>query len=272
MAFKASILKDSRNAATGDRLTTFEITFPRIILAEFNTHRILTRNLASSRAIPVSKLIASAENDPFIPIHWGKNEKGMQASEELSQDEQEVAKYVWLESRDKAVESVDALLGVGVHKQIANRLLEPFLFVTAVVSGTTYDNFFKLRCHKDAQPEIQKIAMMMRELYLSNSPEPLHVGEWHMPLLKPEDDDLDLEIKKKVSIARCARVSYLTHHGTREISADLELFDRLTASNPKHLSPTEHVAQAASQSVYNGNFKGWTQYRKTIEGESGEGN
>ncbi|HMI94653.1 MAG TPA: FAD-dependent thymidylate synthase, partial [Polyangiales bacterium] len=156
-----------------------QVTFPRIVLAEVNTHRALSRNSASSRAIPVERMLRRVEDDPFIPIHWGKNQKGMQADEFLDATDQIAAEEEWLRARDAAVESVRELLALGLHKQIANRLLEPWLWHTAIISATDWSNFFALRCHKDAQPEIQQAALMMRAARNASTPVRKYLGEWH---------------------------------------------------------------------------------------------
>lgn len=271
--YSAKILKDSMSVG-GNRLTTFEVTLPRIVLPEFNTHRIFSRNSASSRAIPVSKVIEKVLNDPFITHFWGKNQKGMQAEEELSLSEQEEASEIWLRARNNAVASVKDLVRVGVHKQIANRLLEPFMWQTVLVSATDWSNFFNLRCHLDAQPEIRKIAMMMFDLYNSNANINSDLTEtfnWHLPLIEnSEFHELMMTYSfneiKKICVGRCARVSYLTHDGKRDPQADIDLADRLLTSG--HMSPFEHAALGLDNSMRVGNFVGWKQYRKFIPNES----
>jgi len=274
MAYAAKIIADSINPA-GNRLTTFEITFPRIVLAEFNTHRLFSRNSASSRAIPVAKMLERVKTDPFLPVWWGKNQSGMQAAEELDEHDQSVAKSEWLTARDNAVRQVEFLVGINVHKQIANRLLEPFLWHTAIVSATDYSNFFAQRCDPLAQPEIRVIAEMMRDLYFTATPNELASGEWHLPYIDAEDrawvervgsgaDDRGGHLQA-VSVARCARVSYLTHDGKRDHDEDLKLFQRLTKGG--HWSPFEHVAVASDIAVRSGNFVGFHQYRKSFYGE-----
>lgn len=289
MAFTAKILADSV-APSGKRLTTFEVTYPRCIHSEIMTHRILSKNAASSRAIPSEKLIGRVIDDPFIPITWGKNQKGMQADEELLPETQETARKVWLMGRDVAVEQARALLELGLHKQIVNRVVEPWMWITIIVSATEWANFFGLRCHKDAEPHFQKIAYMMRDLYHESKPRELMLHEWHLPLWGFEGDEEaagnlqittegrpfpwlnDMEriraIRRWVSVGRCARVSYLTHDGRRDLVEDVALHDRLMNANPGHWSPFEHVAKAEGLTSHrSGNFYGWTQYRKTFEQE-----
>lgn len=269
--FSAKVLADSVNCCDY-RLTTMELTYPRCVHSEFLTHRMFSRNAASSRAIPVEKMIEQVERDPFIPIHWGKAQKGMQAYEVLSDVAASNCRDVWLIARDNVIGAVEGLLRQGLHKQIANRLLEPWMWITVIATGNegAWNNFFALRCHHEAEPHIQKIAKMAREVRSQSTPQKLSDGQWHLPLIGFEGDELlSVEDQVKVSVGRCARVSYLTHSGTRDVQADIDLHDRLLAS--KHFSPFEHVAQAESeydQDWYRGNLgSGWEQYRKTLKGE-----
>jgi thymidylate synthase ThyX len=284
VAYSAKILADSISEA-GDRLTTMEVTFPRMVLAEYNTHRVFSRNSASSRAIPVLKQLMRIEENPFIPIYWGKNQSGMSAKEEISTSDKKKAIAIWLAARDDAVEHCKALLDLGVHKQIANRLLEPFMWHTVVVTATEWSNFFALRAHEDAQPEIRVIAEMMQDIYKKSEPQLLREDEWHLPLIQPEEYDGVFEFSeeaRKISAARCARVSYLTHDGRRDLEADLTLYERLVSGG--HMSPLEHVAtpvwheleigDSPTEFIYRkfsgeyqhgefiGNFRGWKQFRK----------
>ncbi len=267
MGYSCKIIADSI-APNGKRLTTFEITFPRIVLAEINTHRQFSRNSASSRAIPIEKMIDRVKNDPFIPISFGRNQKGMQAEQELTEQEQSAAVRHWLIARDEAVNRAKDLLKIGVHKQITNRLLEPFLWHTAIVSATEYSNFFAQRCHPDAQPEIRRIAEMMQSSYCEDNPfNQVTLGYWHTPYITNEEQfELSADVKRKVSVARCARVSYLSQDGKRDIDKDLELYDRLCEG--MHFSPFEHVAQTAAKADWqSGNFFGWKQLRKELPHE-----
>ena len=300
MAYEANVLKDSISER-GDRLTSLEVVFPRFILAEFNTHRMLSRNSASSRAIPVEKQLAKILDDPFVPEYWGVNQAGMQASEELSDTEKEDARNQWLLQRDMAVLGATAMIGgpgklkneilqsriaqldstygyemshrqlrQPLHKQLANRILEPYMWHTAIVTATDWDNFFALRAHPDAQPEIRMTAEGMRTAMDQSTPTELTSGEYHLPLI--QEDELELPIQKliKVAVGRCARVSYLTHEGKRDPEKDIELSERLSLSG--HMSPMEHVATPMSDEQYAagpylGNFRGWVQHRKTIPNE-----
>lgn len=272
MSYQAKILKDSVSE-DGNRLTTMEVTYPRFIHSEIMTHRVFSRNTASSRAIPIQKMLERVIQDPVIPIYWGKNQKGMQATEELSGQEKEQAIASWLMARDQAVVTAKELLNNKVHKQITNRILEPFMWITAIITATEWTNFYNLRCHKDAQPEIRKIAEMMREAQQASIPNLIKFGDWHLPLIFPEDlfEKEGTELYK-VSAGRCARVSYLTHDNKRDLAADVELAARLLQDG--HMSPMEHPAipydyqTMKDIKVANGfinNFKGWVQYREFIE-------
>lgn len=180
--YKAVVLKDSV-APGGQRLTTLEITFPRIVLPELNTHRAFSRNSASSRAIPVEKMIKRVEEDPFVPEYWGVNQRGMVAEEDSDEESKKEAIAEWLMARDNAVASAKKLMQLNMHKQITNRLLEPFMWHTVIVSATEWDNWDALRTHADAQPEIRRIAIAMKEARNNSNPVSLNYGELHLPLV-----------------------------------------------------------------------------------------
>lgn len=249
MAFECKVAKDSV-APCGARLTTFIVTYPRAIHSEIMTHRVLTKSSASSRAIPTAKLIERVLEDPWIPDYIGANQKGMQPGEELSGTERDAAVATWLDARNEAIVHADKLLALRVHKGVVNRLLEPTMWITVILSGTDLENFFGLRCHEAAEPHFQHIARMMRAAQEVSSPAVLSPGQWHMPLVFEEDYDWQraegrpIEDLVKVSVGRCARVSYLNHEGKRDIQADIDLHDRLMVQRPLHAAPAEHVAQA----------------------------
>jgi len=295
MTHAAKILADSISP-DGVRLTTFEVTMPRIVLAEFNTHRMFSRNSASSRAIPVKKMLERVMEDPYVPSSWGKNQRGMQAGEELDAIQQESCAADWLEARDNAVNSVKLLLQAGLHKQLTNRLLEPWMWHTVIVTATEWSNFFNLRDNEMAHPDIQIPAHLMWEAAEKSEPQLVRHGGWHLPLIFDEDWGLMrtrlgchgidppelLQSMVKISCARCARVSYLTHDGKRDLQKDLELYDNLL--QPGHMSPFEHAARPMTQDeqevwmadghtadlreTWCGNFRGWVQHRKEIPGEA----
>jgi thymidylate synthase ThyX len=268
MPYKANILLDSIGE-NGKRITTWELSYPRFVHAELMTHRVFSRNSSSSRAIPVNKMLERIVNDPATPVWWGKNQAGMQAREELTGEVLEAVQKIWLEARDLMVQKASELNNLGLHKQIANRLTEPWMFITVILTATEFDNWFKLRCHPDAQPEIKYLADMMFSAYQANCPQKLHYGEWHIPMLKAEESELSIDEKLAISTARCARVSYMNHDGTNSnVEKDKGLHDSLASSG--HWSPFEHCAQNVTQGDYKGsNFFGWNQYRKRFSGEDG---
>lgn len=296
----AEIIADSLNTANGCRLTSWVLTYPRFIHSEILTHRVFSKNSASSRAIPTEKIIQEIIDNPAMPEFWGKNQKGMQAVEELDDivirehrdvlesiyggtatrffrgTECAAAKTLWLSARDFAIQYAKLLQKIGLHKQIANRILEPWFHMRVILSGTEYGNFFALRAHKDAQPEFQKLAFLMLEKYNASVPNKLEPGEWHIPFgdrmdeirIQESTSQELLQAKIKIAVARCARVSYLNFYGKDDYAADMALCDRLFSSTPRHLSPTEHVAQAVPDDRFIGNFRGFKQYRKMFPDEN----
>lgn len=231
----------------GPRLTTLEVRFHRFVLAEFNTHRVFSRNSASSRAIPFPKQVQRILNDLALPVVWPAEQKGMQGGDEIERPK--LADHSWhLASRD-AVDHAKALAEFGVHKSVTNRLLEPFMWHTVVVTSTAWENFFTQRCSPLAQPEIRVAAEAMREAIAVSTPDVVVDRQWHLPYIQDEDydaladlDDVSYRHAAEVSAARCARVSYLTQDGHRDIREDLTLYRRLTTADPAHWSPLEHVA------------------------------
>ena len=260
--FSARVLTDSVSPA-GIRLTTLEVRFPRFVLSEFNTHRQLSRNSSSSRAVPTKKMIERVLENPAMPVEWGVNKPGMSASEALTDAQAQEAKAEWLRARDSAVEHVRHLQGFNVHKQVVNRILEPFMWHTVIVTASEWENFYALRCAPNAQPEIRVAAELMRDAMAASTPRPVAIGEWHLPLVQDDERGMQIEELKKISAARCARVSYLTHDGARDIAKDIELCERLRAD--RHLSPFEHVATPSGDAAFHANFRGWVQMRKAIE-------
>ena len=269
MAFKVKIIKDSINA-NGQRLTTMELTQPRMIHSEFLTHRVFSRNAASSRAIPVQKMLSRVWNEPVVPVWLGKNQSGMQAKEELQGLRRALFLFLWLGASKLACMLAWLMMKLGAHKQLVNRVIEPWSWITVIVTATEWSNFFALRCHPDAQPEIQKVAMLAKQAYDESTPQLLGSSEYHLPLV----DDLDILLNEgfsmddvvKISVGRCARVSYLTHDGSRDPKADIKLCARLLGSG--HMSPFEHVARPTANNKFSGNFFGWEQYRKQLPYEA----
>jgi thymidylate synthase ThyX len=270
MAFSARVLLDSR-APSGARLTTFEVRYPRFIHSEMMTHRMFSRNAASSRAIPIKKMIAAVRDEPALPVHWGRNQTGMSAREEIPADVAERAKAEWHLALADALRHAERLAekDIDLHKQLVNRLLEPFAWITVIITATEWANFFTQRAHEDAQPEIKHIAEMMLAEYRASVPEPVALGSWHLPLIQADERDLPEAFLCRLSVARCARVSYLTHDGKRDHEKDIELYERLLGGGANgHWSPFEHVATpAASADAWSANFAGWEQFRKRFPQE-----
>jgi thymidylate synthase ThyX len=271
MGFSARILLDSI-APNGVRLTTMEVRYPRFIHSEMMTHRVFSRNAASSRAIPIKKMIAAVREDPAMPIFWGKNRSGMVAREEVDGQARRLAELEWRRALDNALQTAERLSdsSIDLHKQLVNRILEPFAWITVIITATEWANFFAQRCHEDAQPEIAYVARLMRERYRASTPQHVPLGGWHTPLIVEDEHDLPTEERKKISVARCARVSYLTHDGRRDRRKDLELYDKLLQGGANgHWSPFEHVATPAeSADARSGNLRGWRQFRKEFPREN----
>jgi thymidylate synthase ThyX len=262
----AKVVADSISYQGDVRLTTVEVEFHRFILAEWNTHRAFSRNSASSRAIPTNKLLSRVLFDPAIPVKFNKNQPGMQGGDELSQEDRDKAVYAILKARDAAVECSRTLAELGVHKQVTNRYIEPYMWHKIICTATDWENFFRQRISELAQPEINAAAEAVYEALSGSTPEVLRVGQWHLPYITKEDaDKFSLDALKKISAARCARVSYLTHDGVHDPMKDLELYERLATAEPPHASPLEHVATPSSVSVP-GNFVGWHQMRHDVLG------
>jgi thymidylate synthase ThyX len=262
----ATILADSVSPA-GVRLTTFELIFPRFILAELNTHRVFSRNSASSRAIPPEKQIERVLSDPFIP-EFGSRVVGM-GEGELDSGSQTEALLVWTTARDHAVAFARRLLVIGVDKSRINRLLEPFMWHTAIVSSTEWSNFFALRCDTAAQKEFRELATLMRSTLEAQEPGVTNYGEWHLPLVPdfPYDSfDGNWAPWIKRSVSRCARVSYDRQHDDEPLDKTLERYEKLKTSG--HLSPFEHAATPWNGSNFPNNFRGWAQHRSHLSYQS----
>ena len=276
----AEIVADSL-APCGTRLTTFLLVYPRFIHSELLTHRQFSRNSASSRAVPIGKVIRGVLRHPARPVQWGANGKGMQARAVLPRSRAACANLVWTLACWAACAFSWVLYKFGVHKQIANRLTEPFAHMTTLVTATEWENFFALRAHKDAQPEFQALADAMLAAYVASAPVRLNAGDWHLPFWRYEDarrlarerpETLSMSVDQwyalilAVCTARCARTSYVNFYGRDSFEDDLRLHTSLLTAG--HMSPFEHCARAESEPVRSGNFVGFTQYRKTFPGES----
>ena len=269
MGIEAKIIEDSISEA-GKRITTLQVKFHRFILPEFNTHRVFSRNFSSSRAIPTAKLLEQVRTDPAMPVHWGKNQTGMQAEVELDELAKEAAKASWIASANSAASHALIMSQIGAHKQIVNRIIEPYVWANGIITSTEWDNWFELRAHEDAQPEIHELALKIRDAIDNSTPVLLKQSEWHLPYVSQEERaTMETSLIQKISAARCCRVSYLKHDGTMpNIEEDLKLFERLAGAVPLHASPLEHQATPMqNKTLASGNFFGWTQYRKLWERE-----
>lgn len=263
---EVKIIADSINE--GNRITTLQLRYHRFFHSEIMTHRMFSRSASSSRAIPINKVISQVWNFPAMPVYWGANISGMQAKSELSGKKLYLAKFTWITASKFACIFAYIFSKIGLHKQIGSRILEPWQYINVILTATEFDNFFHLRIHPDAQPEMQELATKIKEAMDASIPKELEFGEWHLPyIMDYEKRQNDEDTVLKMSVARCARVSYCKHDGSRpEIYEDIELYNRLVGSHPIHASPAEHQATPGyNPETFNKNFKGWIQYRDIVE-------
>lgn len=266
MTCEVKIIEDTINPYNKIRLTTFQLRYWRGIHAELMTHRVFSRNASSSRAIPINTFLKQVWNDPAGPIHWGANQAGMKAHTELTGFKKWFAKKTW-SLTGKLVCCIVWVVNkvTKPHKQTFNRMLEPWQYISVIVTATEYENFFALRDHPDAQPEIRELAAIMhKELKATTGIKTMY----HLPYIKYTHPPSAHKIEElmKVSAARCARVSYLTHDGkTPSYENDIKLFNSLVGAMPIHASPTEHQAVALRSPKFCKNFRGWRQFRCTVE-------
>lgn len=275
---EAKIIADS-DYYGGERLTTMQVKMHRFVLSEFNTHRKFSRNSASSRAIPLEKQLAMVKQNPAMPLEWRREQSGMQAGGVLEGNDLLQAQWLWEGVLADTITIVEKYLHdhpekeTRLHKSWVNRLLEPFMWHTVCVSSTEWENFFRQRCSPLAQPEIKAVADAMKEA-LNNSYPTLFMGHdiFHTPYV-PLNERVEIEEQKykpeHISVARCARTSYLTQEGVRDLSKDQELYERLLdpGDGPPHWSPFEHVARIPTyDEEIRGNFDGWIQLRQIVGG------
>lgn len=275
-----SVIEASQSVQTGVKLITFLAKYWRAIHSEVMTHRVFSRNASSSRAIPTAKLLEQIRTNPAGPVHWGKNRPGMQATEEhdaliahprtgvlLEREE------AWSVMAAEAADWAQAWSDAGYHKQIVNRVIEPFSYISVVITATSWDNFYALRAHADAQPEIQDVAETMlkivgdvpvRMIEETNMHDP---HAWHIPFVSiQERHEYAVPELLAMSAARCARTSYLTHDKKNpSFEQDDGLYRRLVESEPLHASPLEHQALHRADSQAYRNFSGWKQHRQFLE-------
>lgn len=281
MTIKVKVITHSINRLD-EAIASVQARYPRYIHSEVMTHRKFSRNASSSRAIPVERLIEDVLADPVDPPSWFKNKKGMQGTELLTGEALRDVKLAWGRGRQCAVDVAWAMHKAGAHKQHVNRVLEPYAHINVLITSTDWNNFFGLRWHGDAQPEIQTLAKEIYNSLSASKPKLLLEGEWHLPYITDNDwktfydvahafNTQPLDLALKCSVARCARVSYLTHEfAVPTVQKDLDLYAQLIEAQPLHASPTEHQAmpdpERFSQECW-GNFKGWIQHRKLLPNE-----
>lgn len=288
------MIKDSISPE-GVRLSTVHLRYPRMIHSEIMTHRVFSRNGRSSRAVPVATLL---KEDHYTP-YFMKNQPGMVASEEMDRADWLKARHIWDNLAEYTKEAVAELNKLGVHKQWANRPLEAFGYIDVLISSTDWANFMALRDEDGAQPEIDSVAKMIKQLMNNSTPSLLQPGQWHLPYIEASDyeeatDHLKdwwyemgtskedrvksvLYLLQKISVARCARLTIRPFDGDSSIDKEVNRYERLMVSRPVHASPAEHIATpdthdgAAMKGVWHwqhekehGNFYGWRQFRKLI--------
>lgn len=294
----AKVLADSISKY-GHRLTTFEVQFPKCLLSEHNTHRMLSRNFSSSRAIPNSRF---TDAESFEPQYYGSNKPGMQASE-LVISEEDKARRIWEKLIRYSKTGSKMLNDLNLHKQWSNRPNDWHIMCKGIVSGTEWTNFLWLRYHESAQPEFVELARLISHQLDVSEPALLAPGEWHLPYIKSvrsitdsklmyydsvTGQELSLDIAQKVSSSCCAQVSY--RQLDESVDKSLSIYERLLGSDRKHASPLEHqgtpididynVTRAMCMwdegithmkrngSLWSANFQGFIQYRQLIPGES----
>jgi thymidylate synthase ThyX len=262
----ATIIADSVSPA-GKRITSFLVRYPRFIHSELMTHRMFSRNAASSRAIPVKKMIERLRAEPAMPVYWGSSKPGMQAGQEIPPGDIDVAKADIIDGMEKMISLSEKLLALNLHKQIANRYLEPWAHMETLVTATEWENFYSLRADPDAQPEFQTVAFAMLIEYLKHQPERVLPKGWHIPYGDRLPESMPFSTKLKIATARAARTSYMNFDGVSDHVKDEKMHDDLEKSG--HWSPFEHCAQACDDpNTRVGNFVGWYQYRHTFRNEN----
>ena len=297
----ATVIADSTNSL-GNRMLTLELVFPRIILAELNTHKMLSKNSQSSRAVPLTRALEYVSQNGFVPVWWGKNQSGMAAKEELTGTELARAQHLWESCKQSIMHYVTELGSASLHKQIAARPLEAFQMHKAVVSGTEWANLIWLRDHADAQPEFAELARCITEAINQSESFLLHPGEWHLPYvetrivqysdgheelvyLDTDGNHIDLDTARKISASCCAQVSYRKLDDSVEKAIDI--FNKLFSGSRIHASPVEHQATPMVEeqgdpmdweegvthvdregNYWSANLKGFIQYRKLIPNEA----
>lgn len=291
MPFQAKMVLDSVSPFDV-RLTTMELCYPLIVHNELLTHRTIgrsddhefeewieySRNSSSNRAISSEKIIAQVRDDPYFPANPRYSSKGMIPGEYMQGEDKQRAIDTWLDARYAAIDSVKELQNeIRLAKQWRNRIIGPWQFITVVATANEshWLHFFNLRNHHAAQDEIKQIAEMAQAVFTGSTPQLLEVGDWHTPYVTDRDialrgtntyksEEQFIETKKRVSVAKCARTSFLRQDEEVHFGEDLTLYNRLRDASPPHGSPFEHVAQAAQKDTRSGNFYGFKQFRKEL--------
>lgn len=281
-------------ASTSDHekpIYTIRMRYPRPIHGEIMTHRVFGRNARSSRAVPVKTMLNEVRNTPYVPWHWGKNQRGMQAEEECNElvnpnpgianaaydmyalPYDLTREQAWINASKHAVAAAEAFMGAGYHKQNPNRLLEPFSWIDTLITATQWENFLWLRQHGAAEPHLQDLANLVAQAIGEATLKPLKFGEWHRPyvtdmdihnlIIRPDEDtervidelgcDGD-ELLNMISAARCARISYKPFDGNSTYRAEFDRYNMLVTSDRVHASPLEHQAKPDN---YCGEDKQW---------------
>lgn len=320
MPYEAKVVLDSVCAVTGKRVITLSGTYWRSVHAEVMTHRDRARNAASSRAIPwkaekkggkPGELIPNCmfqmiQTEPFIPEYLGSELKGMQSGSELEGEARKNVLASINRMREFCLKEADFCAGQGLHKSICNRYVEPWMWITTLMTATEWANFFRLRCHPAAEKHFHKWACMARKAIRESKPQIIHPGNWHLPYIQTEDHDavefmlrnenwqpvtadeivysqgkmIDLHnlLIRKISTGRCARLSYLTHEGRRDIREDIKLANKLIYPKTAeldddviHASPLEHICRSTGDKTRSGPLVGYHQFRKDFPNENVEG-
>lgn len=292
----AEIIADSYNPDFKSRITTMIIEYPRIILAEINTHRTFSRSSSSSRAIPVKKMLEHIENSPAMPLRFGENQRGMQ-DKGTDSSNAEAAKELWIASAKSAASFASVMDSMGIHKQVCNRIVEPYQTMRTCITATCWNNFFNLRFHQDADPTLYALAQVMKEAMLESTPDVLSHWQWHMPFVDGHFDEdgeqfftdeegniISEEEALKISASCSAQTSFRLSDTSLEKAESI--YKKLIESKPAHASPLEHQAKAIpfngiedARDYFNfegvthidrngipwsGNYFGWIQHRQLI--------
>ncbi len=260
----------------GIELYTCHAHYWRPIHSELMTHRDFGRNARSSRAVPTMTLL---QEEIFVP-QFGMNKPGMQSDLLAPLELQDKWSKEWQDLAHICRSYVSRWSAEGMHKQHANRPLEWFGWIDVLITATRWKNFFALRISEFAQPEFDELARAISREMHTSSPKILLPGEWHLPYVEDNElAELGLETCKKLSVARCARLSYVPFDGEPQLDKEFERYEKLVVSQPVHASPAEHQATPDTLLGDNaaeyrwespdlhGNLDGWIQLRKTIPNE-----